>query len=140
MTSICEEDRIKKKTAESIRKQINSAIFCINLWLYQLNHRRSSFKNQRLLSKIYFRFSTVWRNHLRNKHLAEYLRNNSNELAIVRFSAFYGAILSNNSFNCKSSEIFKETRAWMIKTSKRWIKIWTTQKRVIHILVVRLSN
>lgn len=48
-------------------------------------------------SEAYFRFSTVWYNRLRNKHLAEYLRNNSNELATVRFSAFCGAMLSNNS-------------------------------------------
>lgn len=48
--------------------------------------------------KEYFRFSTVWHNHLRNKHLTEHLRNNSNELATVRFSAFCGAMLSNNSF------------------------------------------
>lgn len=46
----------------------------------------------------YYRFSTVWHNHLRNKHLTEHLRNNSNELATVRFSAFCGAMLSNNSF------------------------------------------
>lgn len=50
------------------------------------------------LSRNYFRFSTVWHNHLRNKHLTEHLRNNSNELATVRFSAFCGAMLSNNSF------------------------------------------
>lgn len=48
--------------------------------------------------QVYFRFSTVWHNHLRNKHLTEHLRNNSNELATVRFSAFCGAMLSNNSF------------------------------------------
>ena len=48
--------------------------------------------------EVYFRFSTVWHNHLRNKHLTEHLRNNSNELATVRFSAFCGAMLSNNSF------------------------------------------
>ena len=48
--------------------------------------------------EYYFRFSTVWHNHLRNKHLTEHLRNNSNELATVRFSAFCGAMLSNNSF------------------------------------------
>lgn len=53
---------------------------------------------QRLRSAYYFRFSTVWHNHLRNKHLTEHLRNNSNELATVRFSAFCGAMLSNNSF------------------------------------------
>lgn len=51
-----------------------------------------------VLAETYFRFSTVWHNHLRNKHLTEHLRNNSNELATVRFSAFCGAMLSNNSF------------------------------------------
>lgn len=49
----------------------------------------------------YFRFSTVWHNRLRNKHLTEYLRNAGNDLATVRFSAFCGAMLSNNSFSCK---------------------------------------
>ena len=51
-----------------------------------------------VVTLVYFRFSTVWHNHLRNKHLTEHLRNNSNELATVRFSAFCGAMLSNNSF------------------------------------------
>jgi len=51
-----------------------------------------------IIMNCYFRFSTVWHNHLRNKHLTEHLRNNSNELATVRFSAFCGAMLSNNSF------------------------------------------
>lgn len=57
-------------------------LLCFNIWSYT----------------YYFRFSTVWHNHLRNKHLTEHLRNNSNELATVRFSAFCGAMLSNNSF------------------------------------------
>lgn len=47
---------------------------------------------------FYFRFSTVWHNRLRNKHLTEYLRNSGNELETVRFSAICGAMLSNNSF------------------------------------------
>ena len=34
---------------------------------------------------------------MKNKHLTEYLRNSGNELATVLFSAFCGAILSNNS-------------------------------------------
>ena len=58
----------------------------------------SKFYPGNLPRPIYFRFSTVWHNHLRNKHLTEHLRNNSNELATVRFSAFCGAMLSNNSF------------------------------------------
>ena len=57
-----------------------------------------SLKNSVVALLFYFRFSTVWHNHLRNKHLTEHLRNNSNELATVRFSAFCGAMLSNNSF------------------------------------------
>lgn len=48
--------------------------------------------------ELYFRFSTVWHNRLRNKHLTEYLRNSGNELETVRFSAICGAMLSNNSF------------------------------------------
>lgn len=55
-------------------------------------------KGCKIILQVYFRFSTVWHNHLRNKHLTEHLRNNSNELATVRFSAFCGAMLSNNSF------------------------------------------
>ena len=50
-----------------------------------------------LLLTYYFRFSTVWHNRLKNKHLAEYLRNGGNELATVRISAFCGVMLSNNS-------------------------------------------
>lgn len=38
---------------------------------------------------------------MKNKHLTEYLRNSGNDLATVRFSAFCGAMLSNNSFNGK---------------------------------------
>lgn len=45
----------------------------------------------------YFRFSTVWYKRLRNKHLTKYLKNSSNDLGIVLFLAFCGAMLSNNS-------------------------------------------
>lgn len=47
--------------------------------------------------KSYFRFSTVWYKRLRNKHLTKYLKNSSNDLGIVLFLAFCGAMLSNNS-------------------------------------------
>ena len=46
----------------------------------------------------YFSFSTVWYKRLRNKHLTKYLKNSSNDLGIVLFLAFCGAMLSNNSF------------------------------------------
>lgn len=54
----------------------------------------------------YFRFLTVWYNHLRNKHLTKYLRSYGNELATVRFSVFCGAMLSNNSFIHKYNMFF----------------------------------
>ena len=44
----------------------------------------------------YFRFSTVWHNRLKNKHLTEHLRNSGNGLETVRFLVFCGAMLSNN--------------------------------------------
>lgn len=47
--------------------------------------------------RFYFRFSTVWYKRLRNKHLTKYLKNSSNDLGIVLFLAFCGAMLSNNS-------------------------------------------
>ena len=52
---------------------------------------------KRLLQLNYFRFSTAQHNHLRNKHLAEYLRNINNSLSTVRFSVVCGAMLANNS-------------------------------------------
>lgn len=50
-----------------------------------------------LRAYCYFRFSTVWYKRLRNKHLTKYLKNSSNDLGIVLFLAFCGAMLSNNS-------------------------------------------
>ena len=50
------------------------------------------------LCKLHYRFSAVCHNRLRNKLLANYLRNRGDDLAIVRISAICGAVLSNNSF------------------------------------------
>jgi hypothetical protein len=47
---------------------------------------------------------------LRNKLLANYLRNRSNDLATVRISAFYVAMLSNNSFICKYNMFFQKRK------------------------------
>ena len=58
---------------------------------------------------IYFRFLSIIFNQLRNKLLANYLRNGSNDLATVRISAFCVAMLSNNSFFCKENIFFEST-------------------------------
>lgn len=57
---------------------------------------------------IYFRFLSVRLNRLKNKLLANYLRNRGNDLATVRNSAFCVAILSNNSFICKYNIFFRK--------------------------------
>lgn len=57
---------------------------------------------------LYFRFSSVRLNRLRNKLLANYLKSGGNELATVRISAFCVAMLSNNSFICKYSIFFRK--------------------------------
>ena len=56
----------------------------------------------------YFRFFSVWLNRLRNKLLANYLRNRGNDLATVRISVFCVAMLSNNSFICKYNIFFRK--------------------------------
>ena len=58
--------------------------------------------------KEYFRFLSVRLNRLKNKLLANYLRNRGNDLATVRNSAFCVAILSNNSFICKYNIFFRK--------------------------------
>ena len=60
------------------------------------------------LTRIYFRFSSVRLNRLRNKLLANYLKSGGNELATVRISAFCVAMLSNNSFICKYRDFFRK--------------------------------
>lgn len=57
---------------------------------------------------FYFRFLSVRLNRLKNKLLANYLRNRGNDLATVRNSAFCVAILSNNSFICKYNIFFRK--------------------------------
>lgn len=56
----------------------------------------------------YYRFLSVRLNRLKNKLLANYLRNRGNDLATVRNSAFCVAILSNNSFICKYNIFFRK--------------------------------
>ncbi len=60
-------------------------------------------------ASLYFRFLSIIFNQLRNKLLANYLRNGSNDLATVRISAFCVAMLSNNSFFCKENIFFEST-------------------------------
>ena len=57
---------------------------------------------------LYFRFSLVRLNQLKNKLLANYLRNRGNDLATVRISVFCVAMLSNNSFICKYNIFFRK--------------------------------
>jgi len=59
-------------------------------------------------SEAYFRFLSVRLNRLKNRLLANYLRNRGNDLATVRNSAFCVAILSNNSFICKYNIFFRK--------------------------------
>ena len=59
-------------------------------------------------SSLYYRFLSVRLNRLKNKLLANYLRNRGNDLATVRNSAFCVAILSNNSFICKYNIFFRK--------------------------------
>ena len=62
----------------------------------------------------YFRFLSVWLNRLKNKLLANYLRNRGNDLATVRISAFCVAMLSNNSLMCKDTNFLKNRKCvWM---------------------------
>ena len=61
-----------------------------------------------LIVRVYFRFLSVRLNRLKNKLLANYLRNRGNDLATVRNSAFCVAILSNNSFICKYNIFFRK--------------------------------
>ena len=69
----------------------------------QLQGEMVSYKNS-----FYFRFLSVRLNRLKNKLLANYLRNRGNDLATVRNSAFCVAILSNNSFICKYNIFFRK--------------------------------
>lgn len=89
----------KKKLMPHAREALEYLASAYNLYILSNGFRELQEQKMRSAGvEGYFRFSTVWHNHLRNKHLTEHLRNNSNELATVRFSAFCGAMLSNNSF------------------------------------------
>ena len=73
----------------------------------QRNNRR---KIGNISISIYFRFSAARYNHLKNKLLANYLKNRGNDLATIQISAFCVASLSNNSFICKYNIFFPKTR------------------------------
>ena len=76
---------------------------------------------------IYFIFLSVRLNRLKNKLLANYLRNRGNDLATVRNSAFCVAILSNNSFICKYNIFFRK-----YELSVAILKIGLRKKKIIH--------
>lgn len=77
--------------------------------------------------KNYFIFLSVRLNRLKNKLLANYLRNRGNDLATVRNSAFCVAILSNNSFICKYNIFFRK-----YELSVAILKIGLRKKKIIH--------
>ena len=68
----------------------------------------STFREDTIGYKEYFRFLSVWLNQLRNKLLTNYLRNRGNDLATVRISAFCVTMLSNNSFIYKYNIFFRK--------------------------------
>ncbi len=70
----------------------------------------STFREDTIGYKEYFRFLSVWLNQLINKLLTNYLINRGNDLATVRISAFCVAMLSNNSFIYKYNIFFSKVR------------------------------
>ena len=85
--------------------------FCIYRFYNRTKDKKTKYKikyNVKRLDKLYFRFLSVRLNRLKNKLLANYLRNRGNDLATVRNSAFCVAILSNNSFICKYNIFFRK--------------------------------
>ena len=94
-----------------------SAIGAANMVINRINassNLKEEFKNKIigevrfLRAFFYYRFLSVRLNRLKNKLLANYLRNRGNDLATVRNSAFCVAILSNNSFICKYNIFFRK--------------------------------
>ncbi len=83
-----------------------NSILC-NTRFKDCNFSNASFQGADL-TNAYFRFLSVRLNRLKNKLLANYLRNRGNDLATVRNSAFCVAILSNNSFICKYNIFFRK--------------------------------
>ena len=74
----------------------------------------------------YFRFLSVWPNRLKNKLLANYLRNRGNDLATVRISAFCVAMLLNNSFICKNDSFPRKYKL------SQFYKIGWQKKKIIR--------
>ena len=80
----------------------------VNATFYLGLSKWASVAEQENQDDFYFRFLSVRLNRLKNKLLANYLRNRGNDLATVRNSAFCVAILSNNSFICKYNIFFRK--------------------------------
>ena len=105
------EDKSTSTTIDgNITETGTAEIYILSEGLFNLNNSslaKYSFKSNKLV-KNYFRFLSVRLNRLKNKLLANYLRNRGNDLATVRNSAFCVAILSNNSFICKYNIFFRK--------------------------------
>ena len=89
----------------SIDNQVQEHTAYVGQQQFLLNRDREMSVSE---SELYFRFLSVRLNRLKNKLLANYLRNRGNDLATVRNSAFCVAILSNNSFICKYNIFFRK--------------------------------
>lgn len=89
-------------------RSFSICVFCALVSGESLKECLSLIEQLLILLSYYFRFLSVRLNRLKNKLLANYLRNRGNDLATVRNSAFCVAILSNNSFICKYNIFFRK--------------------------------
>ena len=89
-------------------RSFSICVFCALVSGESLKECLSLIEQLLILLSYYFRFLSVRLNRLKNRLLANYLRNRGNDLATVRNSAFCVAILSNNSFICKYNIFFRK--------------------------------
>ena len=109
-------DKASNGILEDAWANFNNGVYRCNLVLDRIDEAnfdatlKKQYKGEALFIRAltYFRFLSVRLNRLKNKLLANYLRNRGNDLATVRNSAFCVAILSNNSFICKYNIFFRK--------------------------------
>lgn len=97
-TSIVEKTLLSKSDIGQLQK-LSCKVHADKQYIERIQSRLKKYLDgdELFQVEVYFRFSTVWYKRLRNKHLTKYLKNSSNDLGIVLFLAFCGAMLSNNS-------------------------------------------
>ena len=109
------------------RKKVFESVGFYNEKLVRTEDNEMHYRMRTAGYKFYFIFLSVRLNRLKNKLLANYLRNRGNDLATVRNSAFCVAILSNNSFICKYNIFFRK-----YELSVAILKIGLRKKKIIH--------